>query len=317
MKTFLSALGLAALTLAAAFKPAEAQDFPKKQPIKIVVAASAGGGTDIRARLLAEFLQRRIGQAVVVENRPGAGSMIGADYVYKSAPDGYTLYFTASEFAVLPAVRTDLPYKMDQFTYLAQVFRFQILMYGSPKLPVSNIPELIAYMKANPGKVRYGTTGVGAVVHLGLAMFESAAGVKGTHVPYPGIAPVYTDMLAGNVDITQATPPVTAGLKVLGVVGTKRSPVFPDMPTLEEQGIKGASWDVWFGFVAPPNLPKPIADRLTAEIEAVMKDPEAVAKFAAISAVPDVLTGEAFKKAVVDENKQLKDLIAREKLAVQ
>ena len=317
MRTLISALGVAAWTLLAALKPVEAQEYPKKQPIKIVVSASAGGGTDVRARLFAELLQRRMGQAVVVENRPGAGSMIGTDFVAKAAPDGYTLLFTAAEFAVLPAVRDDLPYKFDQFTFLAQVFRFPILMYGGPKLPVSNIPELIAYMKANPGKVRYGTTGVGAVVHLGLAMFESAAGVKGTHVPYPGIAPVYTDMMAGNVDITQATPPVTPGINVLGLVGTKRTPLFPDLPTLEEQGVTGASWDIWFGFMAPPNLPKPIADRLIGEIEAVMKDPDAIERFAKISATPDVMTGEAFRKAVLDDHRRFKELIARDKLVVQ
>jgi tripartite-type tricarboxylate transporter receptor subunit TctC len=317
MRALLRMAGMLLLAATWATGGALAQEFPRKQPIKIVVAANAGGGTDIRARVLAEFLQRRIGQAVVVENRPGAASMIGTDFVAKAAPDGYTLFFTAAEFAVLPAFRTDLPYKFDEFTFLAQVFRFQILMYGSPKLPVSTIPELIAHMKANPGKVRYGTTGVGAVVHLGLAMFESAAGVKGTHVPYTGIAPVYTDMLAGNVDITQATPPPTPGIKVLGNVGTKRIAAFPDLPTLEEQGIKGASWDIWFGFVAPPKLPKPIADRLIADIEAVMKDPEAIAKLATIQAEPDVMTGDAFRQMVVNDHKRFREVVEREKLTMQ
>ena len=243
--------------------------------------------------------------------------MIGTDFVAKAPPDGYTLLFTAAELAALPAFRKDLPYKFEDFTFLAQVMRFQILMYGSPKLPVSNIPELVAYMKANPGKVRYGTTGVGAIVHLGIAMFESAAGVKGTHIPYSGIAPVYTDMLAGNVDITQATPPVTQGIKVLGLVGTKRLPEFPDLPTLEEQGIKGASWDIWIGFVGPPRMPKPIADRLTAEIDAMMKDPEVIAKLATIQAKPDVLTGDAFREMVINDHKRFREVVEREKLTAQ
>ena len=298
--------------------PAAAQDFPKKQPIKIVVAANAGGGSDVRARVIAELLQRRLGQAVVVENRAGASGMIGADFVAKAPPDGYTLFFTASEFAVLPAVRKEMPYKFEDFTFLMQLFAFQPMLYASPKLPVSTIPELIAYMKANPGKVRYGSTGVGAVVHLGLAMFEGGAGVKGTHVPYTGIAPVYTDMLGGHVDITQATPPAPeGGIKVLGVVGTKRSPVYPDYPTLEEMGIKNASWDIWFGLVGPPKMPKPIVDRWIAEISAMMKDPEAIARFEQIKAVPDLLVGDEFRAMAVKDNRNWKAVAEREKVVLQ
>jgi len=308
------------LIAAAPLLPASAQDFPKKQPIKFVVAANAGGGTDVLARITAEYLQRRLGQAVVVENRPGASAAIGADYVAKSPPDGYTLFFTASEFGVLPAVRTNLPYKFNEFTFLIRGFSVQPLLFGSPKLPVSTLQEFMAYMKANPGKVRYGSTGVGAVVHLGVAMFEGAAGVKGAHVPYSGIAPVYQDMLAGNVEFTQATPPFPEGLKVLGSVGTKRNPAYPNLPTLEEIGIKNAAWDVWFGVVAPPNLPKPIADRLIAELGAVFKDPEAIAKYtAAAKFAPETnpLTGDEFKNRVLQENRNWRAVVEREKIVVQ
>ena len=203
MRRLLPLIG--ALLIAAS--PAMAQEFPKKQPIKIVVGAPAGGGTDVLARVTAEFLQRRLGQAVVVENRAGAGGTIAADYVAKSAPDGYTIFITASEFPLLPAVRDNLPYKFDEFTFLIRPFIVSTLMVASPSLPVSSIPELVAYMKANPGKVRYGSTGVGAIVHLGIVMFESAAGVKGAHIPYPGSAPIFQDMLAGNVEITQSGLP--------------------------------------------------------------------------------------------------------------
>lgn len=300
--------------------PAMAQEFPKKQPIKIVVAANAGGGTDVLARITADFLQRRLGQAVVVENKPGAGSALGADYVAKSPADGYTIFLTASEFAVLPAVRSNLPYKFDEFTFLIRGFSTPPLMFASPKLPVSSLQELVAYMKANPGKVRYGTTGVGAIVHMGIAMFEGAAGVKGVHVPYTGIAPVYQDLLAGNADITEAAPPFPEGIKVLGTVGSKRNPGYPNLPTLEEIGIKNATWDLWFGFVAPPKLPKPIADRLIAEIGAVFKDPEAIAKYqAGMKSVPmlEPLVGDAFKKQVLEENKNWKAVAEREKIVVQ
>ena len=317
----LTAVGaLLAVASLAAF-PAMAQEYPKKQPIKIVVAVPAGGLTDTLARVSAEFLQRRIGQAVVVENKVGASSTIGADYVAKSPADGYTLLLAGAEQPVVAAVRSNLPYKLDEFTYLIRGFTAQPLMMVGPKSPISSIPELVAYMKANPGKARYGTTGIGAITHLGTAMFEAAAGVKGVHVPYAGIAPAYTDLLAGNIDfIDGGTAPFLEGIKVLGSVGTKRSPVYPNLPTLEEAGVKNAGWDAWFGFLAPPNVPKPIADRLIAEIGAVLKDPEAIAKYqAATKSVPEAnpLIGDAFKKQVLQEQKNWKTVVDREKIVVQ
>jgi tripartite-type tricarboxylate transporter receptor subunit TctC len=308
---------LLAATLAAT--PSVAQEFPKKQPIKIVVAANAGGGTDVLARITADFLQRRLGQAVIVENRPGAGAAIGVEYVAKSAPDGYTLLFIASELTVLPAVRHNLPYKFDELSYLVRAFAVHPIMLAGPKFPVNSVPELITYMKANPGKVRYGSTGVGAIVHLGMAAFEGAAGVKGTHIPYTGIAPVYTDMLAGNIEITEATPPFVDGLRVIGNVGSERNPLFPDVPTLTELGYKNGTWDIWFGVVGPPKLPKAISERLITEINAVMHDPEAIAKYqAAAKLTPEAkpLTGEDFHQSVLKEHEGWKVVVAREHIEV-
>ena len=298
-----------------------AQEFPKKQPIKIIVAANAGGLTDVLGRITAEFLQRRIGQAVVVENRPGAASAIGADYTAKSAPDGYTIYLAGAEIAVIPALRKDLPYKFEDFTYLTRFWTTIPMMVVSPKLPFQNPAEVIAYMKANPGKLRYGTPGVGSLNHVGTAMFESSTGVKGVHIPYTGIAPIYTDLLSGNLDFAMgATPPFPEALKVMGPAGTKRHTAWPNLPTLAEQGYKNASHDAWFGFVAPPNLPKPIADRLIAELNAVFKDPEALAKYlAATKGQPDAnpMVGDDFKNQALEENKNWKAVADREKIVVQ
>ncbi|RZL92477.1 MAG: hypothetical protein EOP82_10155 [Variovorax sp.] len=175
-------------------------------------------------------------------------------------------------------------------------------------------------MKARPGQVKYGSTGTGAVVHVGMASFEAAAGVKGLHVPYQGIAPVLNDLMSGTIDISQSGSPVPEGLKALASAGTKRNPEFPNVPTLEEAGIKGATWDVWWGFFAPPNLPKPIADRLIAEITAVTKDPAAIAKYkAAVKFEPEAnpLTGEAFKKSVLEDNQKWKAVVEREKISIE
>ena len=300
---------------------AVAQDFPKKQPVKIIVATVAGGLTDLLARITADYLSKRLGQAVVVENKPGASSTIGADFVAKAAPDGYTLYLAGGELAVIPAVRTNMPYKFDEFTFLTRAFTVQPLLIAGPKAPFNTAAELVAYMKANPGKARYGTTGVGAIAHLGTAMFESSAGVKGVHVPYPGIAPVYQDLLAGTIEFADgATPPQQESMKILASVGSKRNSTYPNVPTLDEIGIKGASWDVWFGFVAPPNLPKPIADKLNAEFDALFKDPEVIAKFLASAKVapdPKSLVGDAFKKQVLEDYKGWKTVVDREKIVVQ
>ena len=169
--------------------------------------------------------------------------------------------------------RTNLPYKFDEFTYLIRPFVTTPLLVASPKLPVSSAEELMAYMKANPGKVRYGSTGVGAIVHLGVAMFEGAAGVKGVHVPYTGIAPVYTDLVAGTIDFTSgALPPFPDALKVLAAIGTKRNPALPRCAHSHRKRHQECGWDGWFGFLAPPEtFPQPVADRLIAELGAVSR----------------------------------------------
>jgi tripartite-type tricarboxylate transporter receptor subunit TctC len=305
MIKLLGAIGAFLISVGSQAEPALAQVFPTKQAVKIVVATNAGGSTDALARVTAEFLQRRLGQAVVVENRPGAGGTIGADYVAKSRADGYTILLAGAEQAIAPAVRPQLPYKFENFTFLIRPFTNDTLIVASPKFAPNSLKELVEYMKANPGKVRYGSTGVGAIVHLGMAMFEAGADVKAAQIPYTGIAPVYTDLLAGNIDITiGANYPFPSGLKVLGNANSRRSTLYPDAPTLEEAGINGATWGVWFGFLAPPNLPQPIADRLITEIQMVIKDPEAIEKYKTANKLvpePNPAVGADFKKQALDE----------------
>src|SRR6185369_4341052 len=318
MNRILAIFALSAVGATLGASPTMAQEYPKKQPIKIVVAANAGGGADVLARITGQFLKDRLGQTVIVENKAGASGSIATDYVSKAPADGYTLLFCASELAVPPAVRTDMPYKFDELTYLTRLFNIPPLMFGSPALQINSTAELVTYMKANPGKIKYGSTVTGAVVHLGMSSFESAAGVKGLHVPYTGIAPVYKDLLGGHVDITEAAPPFPEGIKVLGTVGSKRHPGYPDRPTLEEIGVKGATWDLWYGICAPPNLPKPVADRLIAELTAVIKNPEAIAKYVAQTNVPpDGLSGDDFKNSVVADYRKWKAVADRENIKLK
>ncbi|MDB5930237.1 MAG: transporter substrate-binding protein [Polaromonas sp.] len=300
---------------------AMAQEFPKKQPIKIVVAAAPGGTTDVLARITAEFLQRRLGQAVIVENRTGAAGAVAGDYVAKAQPDGYTLHLAGAGLSVLPAIRNNLPYKTEDFTYLVRFFTAVPLLVVGPKSTFSTSQEIIAYMKSNPGKMRHGTPGVGSLNHMGSALFESSTGVKTVHIPYSGISQVYNDLLAGNLDFAiGAVPPFPDTLKVLGPAGSKRHSLYPNLPTFEEMGYKNASHDVWWGYLSPPNMPKSIADRLTLELSAVFKDPEAIAKFrAATKDVPDekLVVGEDFRKQVLQELKNWKTVADQEKIVVQ
>jgi len=315
------ALAAATLITAMAVAPmATAQEFPTRQPIKIVVPVPAGGAADALARITAEFLRQRLGQTVVVENKPGASSTIGIGYVAKAPADGYTLLFVGPEFSVVPAVRKNLPYNYDDFAYLARPFTRSAVLVASPKYPGSTLQALIADMKARPGQLSYGSTGNGAIVHMGVSMFETEAGVKGLHVPYAGIAPVVNDLLAGTLQFGMTTPPFPDGMKVLGAASPKRNPLFPNVPTLEEQGIKGANWGSWWGFFAPSHTPKPITDRLIRELTAIFNDPAAQAKYMnAGSFVPEnpVLTGEAFKREVLEDHKRWKAVADREKIVLE
>nr|WP_244627109.1 tripartite tricarboxylate transporter substrate binding protein [Microvirga tunisiensis] len=298
-----------------------AQGFPSEKPIKIVVPFNPGGLTDLLGRITADFLQKRLGQAVVVENRPGASGAVAADYVAKAPPDGYTLMLTAADLAVLPAVRNNLPYSLEDFTYLTRFWTAGTMIVVGPNSPVSSMKDLADEMKKNPGRVRYATTGVASLNHLGTAKLLSAIGVRAVHIPYTGQGPIQTDLLGGVVDFyTGASVPFPNNLKVLAPAGTTRNPAFPNLPTLKELGYENATYDAWFGVIAPAHLPEPIAAKLNDELRAVFTDPQAIAKFRdAAKQEPDkdLLVGEAFHKHVIEQTSLWKSVAEKENITVQ
>ncbi len=272
---------LAALALVGAFSApaAAAQDYPSRA-INIIVPLAPGGGTDLLARVLAEKLRGKFGQPVTVENRSGAAGNIGADAVFKAAPDGYTLLFTQpAPLVVNEAMYAKLTFEPERFVPVALVSQQDIMLAANPKLPAKNLQELIAYAKANPGKLNFGSSGAGSAPHLAAELFSSMAGIKMVHVPYKGSGESQRATLAGDVDLTffafsTALRHAKAGkLRALGVGGTERNPQAPDVPSISEV-LPGYSAASWTALVAPPDTPKPVVQKLNSAVREIVKMPD-------------------------------------------
>lgn len=259
--------------------PSLAQTFPTR-PIQIIVPLAPGGGTDLLARVIADKLRDKFGQPVTVENRSGAAGNIGADAVFKATPDGHTLLFTQpAPLVVNKALYGKLTFEPEQFVPVALVSLQDIMLAVNPKVPANNLPELIAYAKANPGKLNFGSSGAGSAPHLAAELFGSMAGVKMVHVPYKGSGESQAATLAGHVDLTffafsTALRHTKAGkLRAIAVGGTKRNPQAPDVPSISEV-LPGYSAASWTAFVAPPNTPAPVAQTLASAISEIVKMPD-------------------------------------------
>lgn len=264
----------------ALFSPwAAAQAFPSK-PIRLVVPYPPGGIGDTLARELGTQLSHRLGQPVVVDNKPGASQIIGAETVAKSAPDGYTLFLGSLSSLVLNVgSNKSLPYDpAKDFAPVSMFFNTPLYLVVNPDLPVKSVAELIAYAKAHPGKLSFGSIGSGSSLHLTGEMFKARTGVDMLHVPYKGSVPAVTDLLGGQIQLifdagTSSLPLVRSGkLRVLGVTSAKRASGTPDVPTLAESGVPGFDASFWFGIVAPAGTPQPIVKRLSKEINEILKD---------------------------------------------
>lgn len=266
-----AALTTPALTLA--------QAFPAK-PVKIVVPYPPGAN-DIVVRLLAQKLGDSMGQPFVVENKPGASGNLGAEQVARAAPDGYTLLLVTTGHSIHPSLYKNLRYNIKtDLTPVSELTRGPMLVMVTPSLPYKTVRDVIAAAKAKPGSINFGSAGNGSSTHLATELLSSMAGVKMTHIPYNGSAPAMADVMAGNAQLVMdlmfsALPQVNGGkLRAIAITGAKRSPLLPNVPTVAESGVPGFETLAWNGLMAPANTPKPIIDKLNAEIHKALDAPE-------------------------------------------
>ncbi len=301
-----------------------AQEWPAK-PISLVVPFPSGGTTDILARALGDQLSKNLGQPVIVENRPGAGATVGADYVAKAKPDGYTLLMGAVHHTIATSVYRKLPYSFQKdlvpVSTLAMVPN--VLVINSAKTPAKNVAELVTLAKKASPELSYGSNGNGTAQHLIGTQFQAATGTQLLHVPYKGSGPLTTDLLGGQVTmsfdtLTTVLPHIKAGkLKALAVTTAKRSSVLPEVPTMEEAGLKGFDIGTWFGVLAPAATPKPVVTRLNAEIVRIVNSPDFQQRMIAAGAEPMASTPEAFAKRIHDETGKFAVLVKEGKVTIE
>jgi tripartite-type tricarboxylate transporter receptor subunit TctC len=267
-----------AVALAAAFAgTAAAQSYPAR-PVRLIIPFSPGGAADVPGRILGDRLTKVLGQQVVIENRPGAGSTIGAEAAAKSAPDGYTLFMISNTHFVSAGLYKKLNYdSLNDFTPITQITAAPNILVIHPSLPAKNVKELIALAKSRPGQINYASSGNGSTQHLTGALFCKMAGIDMTHIPYRGSGPVTADLIGGQVQvgfpgIAGMLPHIKAGkLRALGISSAKRSPELPDVPTIAEAGVKGYEMVAWFGIAAPKGLPREIQTRVHGDLLKVLK----------------------------------------------
>ncbi len=300
-------LALAAMLAAFAFG-ASAQTYPNK-PIRIVVPFPAGGTTDVLARAAAQKMSETLGQPAVVDNRPGAGGNIGAELVAKSPPDGYTLLMgTVGTHAINPSLYPKMPYDhVRDFAPVILVAGVPNVLVVNPALPVNSVQELIAYAKANPGKLNFASSGNGTSIHLSGELFKTMAGVQIAHIPYKGSAPALQDLVGGQVQLMFDNLPsslalIKAGkLKALAVTSKERAAALPDVPTMAESGLPGFEASSWFGLLVPAGTPQPIVLKLNADVAKWLASPDAKEKLLAQGAIAAGGTPEDFARHIAAE----------------
>ncbi len=295
----------AALMLALA-AGAVADDYPSK-PIRLIVPFPPGGSNDVVGRLIAKVLSEKIGQQVFVDNRGGAGGMIGTEILSKAVPDGYTLGIISIAHAVNPALHPLAYDPIKSFEPVSILATGPNVLVVNPELPVKSVKELVALAKQKPGELNYASAGIGSFQHLGGELFKLQAGVNIVHVPYKGGGPAMQDVLAGHIKIMfssliQTTPFIKSGqLRPLGTGGEKRSPVLPDVPTIAEAGVPGYAANNWWGILAPAGTPKPIIEKLYQKIQLALQSPDMQHAFAREGASTVTMTSAEFQEFIKAE----------------
>jgi tripartite-type tricarboxylate transporter receptor subunit TctC len=302
--------------VAPAYAQAPAGDATSSRPITLVVPIAAGGGMDTLGRALAERLQERLKQPVVVENRVGAGGVVGVDSVAKAAPDGRTLLLLDISAVLHKWLHKSVPFDVTaDFAPIAQVATTPLLLFANPSLPVNDVKQLIAHAKANPGKLAVGTPGVGSPHHLAALLLNAAAKTDITHVPYRGTAPALNDLLGGQIPLIWATPNaviqfVEAGkVKALGVASLQRIALLPQVPTVSENAVAGFNAGVWFGIAAPAKTPREITERLAKEIGEITRLPEVQKRLSALGYELDFAGSERFRELIAADHKRFGTVI--------
>ncbi|MET0203319.1 MAG: tripartite tricarboxylate transporter substrate binding protein [Casimicrobiaceae bacterium] len=310
MRTDVRAIALVLAAAAAAFAPAASTQTPyPTKPVRVVVPFPAGGTTDLLARAASQKLSETWVQQALVDNRPGAGGNIGAELVAKAAPDGYTLLMgTVGTHAINASLYPKMPYDhVKDFAPVILVAGVPNVLVVHPSLPVNSVQELIAYAKANPGKLNFASSGSGTSIHLSGELFKVMTGVQMTHIPYKGSAPALTDLVGGQVQLMFDNLPsslafIKAGkLRALAVTSAQRSPALPDVPTVAESGVPGFEASSWFGLLAPAGTPRDIVTKINADTQKWLASPDAKDKLAAQGAVAAGGSPEDFAKHIQAE----------------
>lgn len=293
--------------LAASLSGFAQQPYPNR-PVKIIVPFAASGPADNYARFMAQRLQEALGQSFVVDNRPGAGSIIGTDAVAKAAPDGYTLLMMSNTQTVNESLIPVRPFNLlKDFVPIASINYSDLVLVAHPSVPAQNLPEFIKYAKSHPGKINYASSGNGTPYHMAGELFKYMAGVSMTHIPYKGSAAARTDVLSGQVDVmfdavTTMTENIKAGkVRGLATTGRTRSTVAPELPTVHEDGVPKYEALIWLGMMAPAGTPDAIIQRLNTEINKIVNAPDVKATWAKQGAVAMSMTAPAFAKYVADD----------------
>ncbi|MEO8202490.1 MAG: tripartite tricarboxylate transporter substrate binding protein [Betaproteobacteria bacterium] len=306
---------IAGLLLATAAAVAAAQPYPAK-PIRIIIGFPPGSGGETQVRLVGQKLTEAWGQPVVVDARPGASGSIAAEMLVKSAPDGYTLLYFPAALAINPSLFPKVPYDLaHDFTPVALLGTFPLVLVENPKVPAASVAELIALAKARPGAINFASIGSASPPHLAGELFNQLAGVQMVHVPYKGSAPAQTDLIGGQVQVmfdtaVSAIPHVKAGrTRALAVTTRNRSRLLPDLPSLDESGLKGYDLYGWGGIVGPAGMPAAVTVKLNTEITRVLRLPDVAEKLATLGAETGGMTSPEFGRFIMDEAAKWKKLV--------